>query len=209
MKRMAKTGSCLVSLLLFVALPARAQDQQPAGGVTPLIRMLPMPASFNWPKDQQPGESTSRQLQKPVDDRGPALAVRPKLGKAFWIPWGIAFGLMIADAELTTHCLKLPNCAEGNPLFGEKPSRLRIYGIKLAAIAPGFYLSQKWKRYPKGNSWGWNYIPAAMIGNNGFAVVFNLAQGFPRQKSVAPQKGAVLPMIANMPASEVVPIRVR
>ncbi len=138
------------------------------------------------------------------DPTAPTPPARKRLGKKFWIAWGFAFGMMVADAEITAHCLKRPTCIEGNPILGKKPSRARIYGIKAIPAGLAFYLSQKWKRDDSG---GWAILPIAIGSINGGAVIYNLAHGFPPKQPQTPaQPTTTIRKIANMPALEVVPL---
>ncbi len=133
-----------------------------------------------------------------------APPIRKRLDKKFWLLWGFAFGMMVADAEITAHCLKRPNCFEGNQILGKKPSRARIYGIKAMPTAVAFYFSQRWKRDDSG---GWAILPVAVGSFNGAGVIYNLAHGFPPKQSQTPgQPTTAIRKIANMPALEVIPL---
>jgi len=50
--------------------------------------------------------------------------------KKFWILAGLQIGATVADFETTQWALRSdPGAREVNPLFGQRPSRLKMYGI--------------------------------------------------------------------------------
>jgi len=65
--------------------------------------------------------------------------VKPHLkiaGKKFWIFAALQIGATAADFETTQWALRSnPNAREINPLFGERPSRLKMYGIGMSFTA--------------------------------------------------------------------------
>lgn len=101
-----KTGFAPFALLLFLAaLPARAQTQ----------------TETDSPKSAQ------TQVPKPH---------RKIADKKFWIFAGLQIGATVADFETTQWALRSdPSAREINPLFGERPSRLRMYGIGMPLTA--------------------------------------------------------------------------
>ena len=48
--------------------------------------------------------------------------------------------------ELTAHCVHQPGCVEGDPVFGKRPSRAEMYGIRGKLVGLSFYLVE-------GKSW--------------------------------------------------------
>lgn len=87
-------------------------------------------------------------FQKPVP-------VPRRLGKNFWIPWAVNFGLMMTANALTAHCLAAHQCQEGDPILGKHPSAGEIYGLRLSTFALGFALARRSKL--EGNSTLWHY----------------------------------------------------
>lgn len=95
-----KIGVAAFALLLCLAgVPTRAQTQ----------------TESDSPK------STETQVPKPH---------RKIADKKFWIFAGLQIGATVADFETTQWALRSdPGAREINPLFGQRPSRLRMYGI--------------------------------------------------------------------------------
>lgn len=97
----------------------------------------------------------------------PPTKLDPRLGKSFWITWGLAIGFSVASTELTAHCVHIPGCSETNPVWGSKPTRLELYTIKGGIDGLGFYFSRKWKLDKNGDSWGWKYLAYGVLAANG------------------------------------------
>ena len=66
---------------------------------------------------------------------------------------GLGFNLAadIADAEGTQACLHANTCREGNPIFGSKPSRGRVYGIGLPLVFLNYAIASELKKMGDGN----------------------------------------------------------
>ncbi len=138
-------------------------------------------------------ESGPAPPQEPADVEHPS---RPRLGKKFWSLWAIAIGLSIANVENTAHCSSSPHCWETNPLFGRRPSRLRMYAIAGAGVGVSFYVSQMFKRDPGGDTALWWVPPVMVIGANSTSLAYDLSHPIP--------SGVRRPSVANLPPSEVV-----
>jgi hypothetical protein len=96
---MKRTFAVFALLLCLAAVPAHAQTQ----------------TETDSPK------STGTQVTKPH------LKIA---SKKFWIFAGLQIGATIADFETTQWALRSnPQAREINPLFGQRPSRLKMYGI--------------------------------------------------------------------------------
>ncbi len=56
--------------------------------------------------------------------------------KRYWLTVAGIFASSVFDAESTARCItRHPQCQEFNPIFGPRPSRKRLYGIKFALSA--------------------------------------------------------------------------
>lgn len=110
---------------------------------TPALAQAPLPA----------GTVTKTRIFKPH------VKLREVADKHFWLSVAGIFGSTIFDAETTAHCINAhPTCTEANPIFGRRPSRARLYGIKLG-IASGLSVAVfqykrmdmeddiRWRRY--------------------------------------------------------------
>ncbi len=153
-----------------------------------LFLMKPCPAMAQKPKTV---------ARKTEDVRRPK---RQKLDKKFWALWVPAIALMVANVEYTASCVRNHTC-QGFLLYGNRPTRLRLYAINGGYAALNFYVSQAWKRDPDGVTWGWQYPPLFVAAANGIPLVVQLAQGGPTRAAQAAQR-----RVANVPASEVVVI---
>jgi hypothetical protein len=84
-------------------------------------------------------------------------AVKPSkpLSGSFWRVNGLSIAMAMADMGMTAHCVSGATCRELNPLFGSRPTLVRLVGISLpllgAEIATSYYLqkhNKNWKRGP-------------------------------------------------------------
>lgn len=87
----------------------------------------------------------------------------PRLGKAFWIPWGLAIGLSVASTELTAHCVHTTGCSEANPIYGRRPTLGEMYAVKGGVDALAFYFSRKWKLDKNGDTFGWKALTYGVL----------------------------------------------
>jgi len=62
--------------------------------------------------------------------------------KKFWLVTAAVVGTTILDVETTARCIKAHTCGERNPLFGQNPTRAKMYGIK--APLAGFVIWGTW-----------------------------------------------------------------
>jgi len=75
---------------------------------------------------QQPTQTVQKQRRAHVSMR---TALHEK---KLWLMFAGMGASLIFDAESTARCItQHPQCQEANPIFGPRPSRKRIYGIKL------------------------------------------------------------------------------
>jgi hypothetical protein len=66
-----------------------------------------------------------------------------------WLP---AIAVQVGDAALTQQCLTHPDCREGNPLLGKRPSPWLLYGVKVGAVGIS-YLYSRAARQSRDKSW--------------------------------------------------------
>src|SRR5271168_2962515 len=93
--------------------------------------------------------STSGMLLAP-----PAMAMEPNannggrvLDRKFILLHSLSTVALLADLETTAHAIAAqPKATELNPLFGEHPTRARLYGIAVPLNALSFYLSYRAKK---------------------------------------------------------------
>lgn len=78
----------------------------------------------------------------------------------------------VADAETTLYGLRHNLAREGNPIFGQNPSRARIYGTVVPVTAFVILLDYRQKREnPHGR---WQIVPAILTVAHTLATVHNL-----------------------------------
>ncbi len=66
----------------------------------------------------------------------------------------LAVAATIADAELSLNCIRANKCLEGNPLFGKRPTRAKIYAFVVPDAAFLFFLSYHTKGHaPRRKLW--------------------------------------------------------
>ena len=63
------------------------------------------------------------------------VLLRRHLGRSFWIPWMVNFGLMMTANVSTVQCLASHQCQEGDPLVGRHPPAAQIYGVRTTLFA--------------------------------------------------------------------------
>ena len=153
-----------VALPLLLLLPFLRAGAQSASG-TQIAYKLPPKAFGSFV--ERPVTDLREQTNDAVAPRTPEWrdsqvsrnseieTASPHLGKSFWFPWTAAIGLSIASTELTVHCENTVGCSQPNPMWGSKPSRLELYGVKGGIDAVGFYFSRRLKH---GERSGWRYI---------------------------------------------------
>jgi hypothetical protein len=76
----------------------------------------------------------------------------------------------IADCETTKAQLSDPNAREGDPIFGSRPSRARLYGISLPLLGLNAFVSAKLKSR---HSRAWPVLFGVMTGAHGAAAIHN------------------------------------
>ena len=91
---------------------------------------------------QQPRPVESKRVVKPhVRVRDAAKS------RQFWLTVAGIFASSTFDAESTARCIKRhPQCQELNPIFGPRPSRKRLYGIKFGLNAMEAYAVLRYRR---------------------------------------------------------------
>jgi len=123
--------------LFFLTIPALAQIRPNSAddSLQPATREL-LPSE---------NSKTTSPLSPALTTDEPAQT-RRRLGKGYWLAWGLAGALSVASAEMTVRCEHLAGCYEGNPLFPQRPNRLELYAPRAGLITFGVLLSRHWKR---------------------------------------------------------------
>ncbi|MHB8216457.1 MAG: hypothetical protein ACYDDS_10285 [Candidatus Sulfotelmatobacter sp.] len=80
---------------------------------------------------------------------------------------------LVADLETTAHDLEGTRSAELNPLFGQHPSRARLYGVSVPLNVISFYVSYHYKKSQPSRSL-WKVGPALSIAVHTAATINNL-----------------------------------
>jgi hypothetical protein len=111
-----------------------------------LAQVKPNPAvgSSQSAIEISPSERYQGVLSAPATES--RTTTRTHLGRTFWLGWGLAAGLSVADAEMTMRCEHLAGCSEANPLFPKRPSRLELYAPRVGLLTAGMLLCRHWKR---------------------------------------------------------------
>lgn len=70
------------------------------------------------------------------------------------------------DVAQTKRCLKLPNCTEGNPIFGKHPSDGQLVAGKTIAVGAIYWLADSYPEYRTGFLIGANLIQSLVVRHN-------------------------------------------
>lgn len=95
---------------------------------------------------------------------------RRRWDKTFWSLWIPAIALGAVDVGTTQACLRHPNCREGNPLFGHRPSPWVLYTAKAGSLGLGFAISRNLRSH---GSKSWLLFPIIALGEGSFAAINN------------------------------------
>src|SRR5260370_23533072 len=109
------------------AQPAARHEENPQAEGEEMKRLLAIALLLPAPLlAQQPRRVESKRVVKPhVRVRDAAKS------RQFWLTVAGIFASSTFDAESTARCITHhPQCQEANPVFGPRPSRKRLYGIK-------------------------------------------------------------------------------
>lgn len=101
--------------------------------------------------------------------------------KAWWLITAASIGSTVADVENTQYVLRHGG-QEGNPVFGQHPTRLRMYAITGALTGLSTWVSYRWKKVDDQDkiTYGytakvrWYAVPLVNVGAHGFGVGFTL-----------------------------------
>lgn len=111
----------------------------------------------------------------------PAMAVEPNanscgriLDRKFILLYSLSTVALLADLETTARAVAAqPSATELNPLFGEHPTRARLYGIAVPLNALSFYLSYHAKKTEPKRRW-WIIGPGVSLAVHSSAAINNL-----------------------------------
>lgn len=143
----------------------------------------------NVPGRSKPSNQTSRPSNVTIDARtanlNPDISAKSKRhwDKKFWAMWLPAIAVQVGDAALTQQCLTHPDCREGNPLLGKRPSPWLLYGIKVGVVGVS-YLCSRAARQDRDKSWLAYPIALTFWGSAGVvnnAIVLSHLDTQPRQ----------------------------
>jgi len=185
-KRQIVFGFALASLFSTICCAQTSQSFPAMDGEVVHSRTGPA-AEQSYASTNQPTNLAA--AISPVRDN-PVISAHRSLGKAFWISWAVLFAEVIADNELTVNCVQSSGCNEANPIFGTKPGRLKLYGIKMPLFAAILYLDGKEKLAGRRD---WKLPSYVLIPEYGAVVLLNA--------HLVSQ--AHSPLVANTPAHEV------
>ena len=74
--------------------------------------------------------------------------------RKFLILFGMTTALTVADIELAQRCMKAGTCHEANFLYGDNPTRARMYGINIPVLGAQMLVSAWLKRrHPERDQW--------------------------------------------------------
>lgn len=110
-----------------------------------------------------------------------AMAVEPNansrgriLDRKFILLYSLSTVALLADLETTVRAVAAqPRATELNPLFGEHPTRARLYGIAVPLNALSFYLSYHAKKTEPKRRW-WIIGPGVSLAVHSAAAINNL-----------------------------------
>jgi hypothetical protein len=146
-------------------------------------------AQTNVPGLSKPSNQTSRPSNVTIDARTanlkPDISAKSKRhwDKKFWAMWLPAIAVQVGDAALTQQCLTHPDCREGNPLLGKRPSPWLLYGVKVGVVGVS-YLYSRAARQGRDKSWLAYPIALTVLGSAGVvnnAIVLSHLDTQPRQ----------------------------
>ena len=122
--------------------------------------------------DDTPQTGGTRFLATPVEDRNRNGNPRT-LDSRFILLQALSTAALVADVETTVRDLQGSKSVELNPLFGQHPTRARLYGINVPLNLLSFYVSYRYKkREPQGRAW--KVGPALFIAVHTAAAINNL-----------------------------------
>lgn len=177
------TGTML--LFSFLGLPTHAQEEN----AKQTSARLPSEQTILVPS-RVPAVPSFQRLSTDQE----IVPAHRRLGKGFWLSWAAIAALSVASTELTMNCVHSPGCSEVNPMWGNKPTRLEMYGVKGALLGAGFLLSRSMKR--EGDPW-WNLFPKVLI------PVYTADTAWDAYQAAAHPHGAHSTVVANKPPSQV------
>jgi hypothetical protein len=98
-------------------------------------------------------------------------------GKHFLLAATAQTGAMVADVETTEAGVRQQQFSEGNPLFGERPGRAKLYSIlgsvDVVELFGEHHLKTEADRYPQYGRWKWRTAAAAATGFHAFGAIHN------------------------------------
>jgi hypothetical protein len=136
-----------------------------------------IPLSGQKPPSPESPAAPEKRFSPPEREKGVNPSALPihrgpkkhKYDKKFWSVWIPTIAIQFADAGMTSYCLQYPDCREGNPIFGRRPSNLKVYSIKAGAVALGLFFSHK-LRTEGTKSW---LLPPGIMMVTGIAAVID------------------------------------
>ena len=114
-------------------------------------------------------------VSSPADGRNSVENPRTVDGK-FILLQAVSAVALVADVETTVRDLQGSNSIEINPLFGQHPTRARLYSINVPLDLLSFYVSYRYKKRDP-NSKAWKVGPALFIAVHTAAAINNLVVG--------------------------------
>lgn len=114
----------------------------------------------------------------------------------FWLGVSLLAGATIADAESTKRGLdRCPGCSEGNPLFGRRPGRARLYlqggAMTAAGVVVSYYIKKRSTERGEGNQALWMIPIGLETGLHTWATIHNMRiQPHQNSNSTCPALGA-------------------
>jgi hypothetical protein len=114
--------------------------------------------AFGQALPETPAPAAYHRSIKPLSPLRPPLLETAKtkiVSRPFLLLSGAAVGAAVLDIESTAHCLANdPSCRDINPLFGNHPSRARLYGISMGVLGAQIFSSYSLRRaHPHSKLW--------------------------------------------------------
>jgi hypothetical protein len=135
-------------LMSFAALPVCAQ--QGTGGDALDDRGVELAASSATPFALPSAMALAPAMTIPAESKKIGRTVDSK----YLFLFGLAAALTVTDIELTQRCLQAGSCHEANILYGNNPTRARMYAFNLPVLGSQAVLSAWLKRrHPERNLW--------------------------------------------------------
>jgi hypothetical protein len=136
---------------------------------------VPSAQAYPENKDNNRDSSPTRSVSQSLAQAGATNSTKGTLDRKFILLQTFSTAALVADLETTAHVFagRQPKAIELDPLFGQHPTRVRLYGIGVPLDAFIFYMSYHAKKVAP-NRRLWELGPGLSIAVHSAAAINNL-----------------------------------